>query len=397
MAAQNVTSPYSTLGLGDISTQSTGRYSISGVSVSRRNENTYNDGNPASLSSLGLKSVNFDLTGKGRSSRFPSKAIDTASAFSKDFVVHNVSMAFKPFHATGFALGLKPYSTVNYQYPLPDAIYNDQTQGFSRQVEGSGGINQIYGSLGHAWSKNFSVGITAAYLFGSTQKMTSYLDNNLGLDISKNEISFYSGGKFDFGLQYYTDANRSWQHTWGLTFTANTRLKGYRKTEYTSSDTIFGEKSNGPAHFKLPISGLLGYTASNKRGLSISVEGGYYNWEKQSLNYTNSYTSPNFHIAAGWEYARTVKSYLEGFTYEKYYLGMGLIAENSYFHLNGNKIWDYGFTLGGGYNVTGRLYLHGGLELGRRGSFSSAQIKENYTQFTLGISVKNIWYKFGTQ
>ena len=391
--SQNVTSPYSTLGIGDIDTKNTGRYAISGASISRRNSNTYNDANPASLTSLGFKLINFDITGRGRASTFQASKSDTLSAVSKDFVLRNISLSFRPHLRSAFAFGLKPFSSVNYKYPLPDAVYNTQVKGYSRSVEGTGGINQAYGSFGYAISKKLSAGITGSYLFGSSQKNTAYYDEALYLDIKKEEYKFYSGANVLAGLQYYTNANRQWQHTVGLTAAAGTNLKGYSKTEYVSSDSTFLEKSNGSAVFKLPISTGLGYTASNKQGLSISAEGNYYYWPKQSLNYINTYTSPSVRFSAGWEYAKIAHYYLHEATYEKYYLGMGLTAQNSYYHLNKNKVWDYAVSFGGGYNISGSMYLHAGLELGYKGSYTSRQIKERYTQFTLGFTVRNMWYK----
>ncbi|MGC4232789.1 MAG: hypothetical protein QM594_07400 [Niabella sp.] len=391
--SQNVTSPYSTLGIGDIDTKNAGRYSISGVSTSRRNSNTYNDANPASLTSLGFKLINFDLSGRGRASTFQASRADTLSAVSKDFVLRNISLSFRPHLRSAFAFGLKPYSSVNYKYPLPDAAYNTQLNGYSRSVEGTGGINQVYGSYGYAISKNFSAGITGSYLFGSAQKNTAYYDESLYLDIQKEEYKFYSGAKLLTGLQYYTNADKPWQHTIGLTASAGTDLKGYAKTEYISSDTTFLEKSNGSVSFKAPASAGLGYTASNKQGLSMSIEGNYYYWPKQSLSYTNTYTSPAAQLSAGWEYAKITQYYLNSSTYEKYYLGMGFTAQNSYYHLNGNKIWDYAVSFGGGYNISGSMYIHAGMELGYKGSHKVRQIKERYTQFTLGVTVRNMWYR----
>ncbi|MBK9486622.1 MAG: hypothetical protein IPO01_15985 [Chitinophagaceae bacterium] len=51
--AQNVSSPYSILGVGDIETNDYGRYSASGgAAVSRREPGSYNFSNPASLTAL---------------------------------------------------------------------------------------------------------------------------------------------------------------------------------------------------------------------------------------------------------------------------------------------------------------------------------------------------------
>ena len=115
--AQNVTSPYSILGVGDIDTRTFDRYAVSGsTGISRRNATSYNFSNPASLTGLSPKVMNFDITGSGRFSTFKSPVEDTLSAISKDFVIKQVSMAFRNSAKTAFAFGLRPYSSVNYKY-----------------------------------------------------------------------------------------------------------------------------------------------------------------------------------------------------------------------------------------------------------------------------------------
>ena len=392
--AQNVTSPYSILGVGDIDTRTFDRYAVSGsTGISRRNATSYNFSNPASLTGLSPKVMNFDITGSGRFSTFKSPVEDTLSAISKDFVIKQVSMAFRNSAKTAFAFGLRPYSSVNYKYDQPAVVYSDGTAGYSRSIEGTGGINQVYGSFGYALGKNWSAGITASYQFGSTQKNTTYTDEQLNLDITKEEYSFYNGASVLGGIQYYTSADKQWQHTIGLTLSAGSNLKGYARTDYVQADSVFLTQSDGKALFKMPVSAGLGYTATNRQGLSLSLEAAYYHWPYQAINYTNSYTAPSVRFAAGWEYARLARYALTNTSYEKYYLGMGVNAQNSYFYLNGAKIWEYAVTMGGGYNLSGNLYLHGGLEFGLRGFNSAGQIQERYTQFTLGFTIKDIWFR----
>lgn len=394
-AAQNVTSPYSNLGIGDIDNKDFSRYAASGsAALARRNEVSYNFFNPASLTSLGEKVVNLEFMMRGRSSVFRMSTTDTSTAASKDLTIKRISLSFRPSPRTGFAFGLRPYSSVNYQYQLSGVVYSDGTAGYSRTVEGDGGINQAYGSLGYALGKRFSAGITGSFLFGNTTRKTSYTDPLLDLDITKKEYSYYNGATLQTGVQYYTPAQRKWQHTIGFTTTAGTRLKGYSKTEYLNADTAFLTSNNGSAVFNMPLSAGIGYTLSNREGLSLSVEGEYYHWPKQAINYSNSYTAPSVRLGAGWEYAKR-QQYLTsgGASYEKYYLAMGVTAQNSYYLLAGNHVWDYSATLGGGYNVARNLYMHGGLEFGVRGSNKAGQIREQYTQFTLGLTIRDIWFR----
>ena len=172
------------------------------------------------------------------------------------------------------------------------------------------------------------------------QKKCNVFRRNLELEIVNKQYSFYTGANILGGLQYYTSPQRQWQHTIGLTASGGTALKGYSKTEYTEADTTFREKSNGTAIFKMPVSAGLGYTASNKQGLSMSLEGVYYHWPRQKINYTNSYTSPSVKCPQAGSIQNKQKQ-----MYRMKILP-GHVQQNSYYLLNGNKLWDYSLTLG---------------------------------------------------
>ena len=172
--AQNVTSPYSVLGIGDIDTKDFGRYFASGdASLARRDVTSYNFSNPASLTSLPPKVVNFDISMRRRFSNFMVPGQDTSTGITKDFVVKRITLAFQPFAKTGMAFGLNPYSSVNYQYVLNKPILDGNSY-YTKNIDGSGGLNQIYYSVARSFGKKFSAGLTASWLFGSLINTTTY-------------------------------------------------------------------------------------------------------------------------------------------------------------------------------------------------------------------------------
>ena len=60
--------------------------------------------------------MNFDVGMRGQVSVFQLPGTDTLTAASKDFAIKRITMAFRVSQSTGIALGLRPYSSVNYQY-----------------------------------------------------------------------------------------------------------------------------------------------------------------------------------------------------------------------------------------------------------------------------------------
>ncbi|MGN6531245.1 MAG: hypothetical protein ACTHK0_05790 [Ginsengibacter sp.] len=387
--AQNVTSPYSILGIGDIDTKDFGRYFATGdASLARRDPSAYNFSNPASLTSLPFKVVNFDISMRGRASTFMVPGQDTLSSVTKDFVVKRITLAFRPFAKTAMAFGLKPFSSVNYQYVTNKAIL-DGNNYYTKNIDGSGGINQMYFSVARSLSKRISAGVTASWLFGSLINTTSYTGNTLNVGITRTETNFYKGGLFQAGLQYYTLSDKKWQHKIGLTFSAGTNLAGQLTTDYSENDTIKVTNILNDQNFKLPVTIGFGYAATSPNGLTFSADVNYYDWPYQSVNYENSFTNPSIRASAGMEYSKKATS-MNG-TYEKYYLGLGASIENSYIRINNNYLWDYSFSVGGGYNISRAISVYGGFEAGKKGNESLGQIKENYNQFVIGFSLKDIW------
>ncbi|MET0636898.1 MAG: hypothetical protein ABWZ25_12785 [Chitinophagaceae bacterium] len=386
LTAQNVTSPYSILGIGDIETKNAGRYFISGnTAISRRDPWAYNFSNPASLTGLPLKTMHFDLLIRGKISSFSFPDDDTATTPSKDLILRRISLAFKVTEKTGFAFGLQPYSTVNYKLNQ-NRVQLDNSTVYDKAVEGSGGLNQVYFSAGHVLGQQISAGITASYLFGSVQEDTRYYSSYM--DITRKRSDSYSGLLVQGGLQFYSKPGTRWNHVLGLTGSVGSKLNGQLSTEYSENSVVINKSLDDGSEFRLPLSAGVGYSATSPAGITLSIEGGYSHWTYQKVNYQNSYTYPTYKGGIGMEYSfKDARTH----TWERGFLGIGLNAENSYIRIEKQKLWDYSLSLGGGLNVSNNLSVYSGLELGQKGNKTNGQIRENYTQIVLGLTLKDLW------
>ena len=391
--AQNVSSPYSILGIGDIENNDYGRYSASGsAAVSRREPGSYNFSNPASLTAIPYKTINFDFGFRGKISQFKLTGADTLTSPSKDFVVKRVTIAFKVTPKTAFAFGVKPFSTVNFQYAAPASVSDGDAE-YLKYTEGTGGINQVYFSIAKEIKPRLSVGATASWLFGSVQNSIEYFNSDLGLDIIRSETNFYNAAGIQAGLQYYTAPARKWLHGFGITTTAYTNLKGQKTTEYEEFGINIKTLSPENIQFNMPLSVSGGYSISNQKGISFHLQGDYQNWSTRKLNYQKTYVKDAYGLHAGFEYSKRKSN--SKTTWEDYYIGLGVKMEQSYLVLNNNHLNDYAATFGVGKNISRLLSVNAGLAVGRRGSSSLNQIQENYYQFNIGLTLKDIW--FGTK
>jgi hypothetical protein len=388
--SQNVTSPYTILGIGDVETKDFGRYFGSGsASLARRDINSYNYSNPASLTALPFKTMNFDIVTRGRSSSFSFPDSDTSLGFpSNDFVVKRITMAFKVGKTTGLAFGLRPYSSVNYSYIQDKAVLDGNTTYF-KMVEGSGGINQFYFSFAKEINKRISIGATGSWLFGSLERVTQYFSPSISLSINKTEKDFYTGALLQGGIQYYSLPGKKWRHQLGIVSSISTNLHGELTTDYADGQASIKKDLETGRSFNLPISAGFSYSAIKYDKFTFSVEGNYQYWKHKKVNYANSYINPAFRLSGGFEYAFLKKQ--GGAKYEKGYISLGANIENSYLHIRNNSLWDVSFSFGGGKNISRFISVYSGLEVGNKGRKDYNQVKENYTQFILGVTIKDIW------
>jgi hypothetical protein len=127
--------------------------------------------------------------------------------------------------------------------------------------------------------------------------------------------------------------------------------------------------------------------------MSFNVQADYQHWTTTSLNYYSSYIKDAYGVHAGFEYSNRIIN--SNYIIEKYYIALGARMEQSYLVINNNHLNDYALTFGGGKNFSRYLSLSAGVEVGKKGSSSLGQIQENYTQFNIGLTAKELW--FGTK
>jgi hypothetical protein len=391
--AQNTTSPYSILGIGDIETKDFGRYFASGnAATARRDAMSYNFSNPASLTALPFKTMNMDIAFRGRVINFNSPYDNETSATSKDFVLKRISLAFKVSEKTAFAAGLRPFSTVNYKYYGSSSI-DDGNATVYKSTDGEGGINQVYVSYAKQLSKRWDAGITASWLFGNSTRNNTYYSSEADLNITGKFQQFYYGGAVTAGLQYHSEKSKKLRHQVGVTGSFYQSLKGEYTGSYSDATAVLSTEIKDNT-FKMPVQFNAGYAATLKNTYTLSVEGQYAKWDYQKLNYTNSFVDNTYKFGIGLEYAPRMKKS----NIEKYYLAAGFNYERNYMVINKNYMHDISVSFGGGYNASRIIYLHAGIETGKKGDTNAGQYKENYVQFVVGFTLKDIWIgakKFG--
>lgn len=387
--AQNTTSPYSILGIGDIETKDFGRwYGMGSSSVALASPLFVNASNPASLTSLDERMMIFDLANRGKSAKFRYAGVDTFTNTAKDFSIRRISLAFKINKNCAFSVGLKPYSTINYLLSEDNTI--NGSSALSKQVDGSGGLNQVYFSLARKLNKRLSVGITSSYYFGSANIKTQYYGEQLALALDRQQYDIMSAFQFQAGLQYVANTSGKVNHRFGLTISNPATISQRTETEYLNNNVSIKTVNSTKKNFSLPLAASVGYAAVFNKAFTVSVDAAFSNWKKQKVDYPNSYTTPSGRISAGFEYAN--RKQINGYSYEAWYLQAGVNAEKNYISILNNPLYSYSFSAGFGKNLSRQFSFYSGIEFGQKGDKAYGQITEKYTQYVVGLTFKEFWF-----
>ncbi len=390
LSAQNTTSPYSILGVGDIETKDFGRwYGMGSTSISLASPYYVNASNPASLMELNERMMTFDIANRGKNAKFRYPGADTLTQTTKDFSVRRISLAFKFNKKSAFSFGIKPFSTINYLLEENTGGSTDASA-LIKKVDGSGGLNQLYFSYARRLAKNLNIGVTTSYYFGSANINTQYNSQELSLAFSKQEYRIMNAFQFQAGLQYVVKASDIVTHRFGLTISNPTAVKQSIETSYLNNSVSIKNTSQTTSDFKLPLTMGAGYAFVYNDNLTVSADVQYSNWIKQGLAYVNSYTTPSGRVSAGIEYVNMRK--INKYKVENWYLQAGANYETNYFTINGNALNSYEFSAGFGKNLSALISMYGGYEVGVKGSNASGQIKEHFNQFVIGFTLKEYWY-----
>lgn len=399
--AQNNASPYSIVGIGDIEKSTFDRTTGMGYAgVALSSSRSLFNINPASYSFLDDYYFNVETSFRYKGVSYAGKPItDGANNSSADLVSKKIVFAIKVKPKWGFSFGLLPFSTTNYSFSAKKTV---QGTGFTANAyyEGSGSMNQAYVANSFKIAKGLSVGLQLSYLFGQQQQ-----EETIGTDLSngslytKRNISLGKGFAVA-GMQYNTKLNKKWNLAFGATVSNKTQLDAsYSLLVQDGTQTIENNEQYKSSYFTLPVMFTTGIAATLKDRYTFAVDYNHQDWSSAKNTGVNYTLTNSDRVSAGFQYSQKkplsaiFQNYVDkNTTYEKSFFQAGVFYSNSYLKMYGQQLKDYGFTIGGGLHSSRGLGIQGALEIGQRGTTANGLIKENYTQFTLTLLYKELWY-----
>ena len=394
--AQNNTSPYSLIGIGDIEKSSFDRTSGMGHAGVALSSNRYiYQVNPASYAALDQHFFHFEAAARFKYVSYTGSPVsDFSNNKSSDLQFKKVTLGTKITPRWAIGLGLTPYSTVNYSFAGEKPIQGSNL--FANAFySGTGSTNQAFITNSFVVNKNLNIGLQTSYLFGQIEErevLSGQLTDS-GVITSRN-VSV-GQARFKLGAQYQAKLNRLWNIAAGGTISNKTDLRANYSLRAVSGNTVLLEDEYyKTSYFTLPLSYQVGAAATFRNMFTLAFDYQYDGWRQTNYSGVSYMLDNSQRFSGGFEYSKK-GSYMNQ-SYEKFFLQTGLFYSDSYLRINGIQLKDYGLTFGAGAELSrtqlSSLAIQGAIELGVRGTTEKGLIRERYSQFTLTLCYRDFWF-----
>ena len=163
ISAQNqLNSPYSRFGIGDLQSNVLSEYAaMGGTSIASNNAKIVNPYNPASYTSFKPNSFIFSTGGMHQTTNMLTTDLEQTTNYTS---FSHLILGFPITKKIGASIGMLPYSRVGYVLENSEFINNIGKVDYT--YNGDGGLNMLYFGGAYQVMDNLSVGANANYLFG---------------------------------------------------------------------------------------------------------------------------------------------------------------------------------------------------------------------------------------
>lgn len=422
-------SPFTRYGIGDLftGTHAIGR-AMGGLSAAYADGINNNVGqginfnNPATYGQFFMVSYDIGLTIDSRLLR----SENPSGEFRSNYFYPSYVTVGVPLNRTknlGMAFGLRPVSRINYSVVNRERIAGDS---LATIYEGTGGLNQVFVGIGKKW-KDLSIGFNTGYNFGRREINTRkaflndtafYYQSKSGTTTNFGNFFLQGGIQYEFSVHKQTDEKTKTTSNYlirlGATGSLSQKLNGTQNiSRETYTQTAAGDltidsvlhindvkgKVEIPSTYAAGIT--LHKTISNNRGIfemwSIGAEYTSTQWSKYRFYGQPDQLNNSWQMKLGAQFSPDPingRGYWNNVNYRA-----GFFFGKDYVNADGNGLKQYGISLGAGlpvrkWNNYDRQFtvLNMAFQFGKRGS-SVNNITENFFQFTLGMSLSDIWFQ----
>jgi long-subunit fatty acid transport protein len=399
---QAAPSPFTTYGLGEFYGNGLIQNQGTGTGVAQPQYWYINNMNPALLVFNNMTSFQVGVIGESRQVHG-----DTTNEKNSGGNLNYIAMAF-PVKVLKWSttIGLMPYTNVDFKFQYRDYAYDPLGAVVDTLVtreSGSGGLTQVYWSNGVRLTKDLSVGLRSAYMFGPISNVyTNVLTTTpnqgdpylVNIENKKNVHGF----NFALGVSYILDSlgrKKDRRVSFGAVYSiaSNYKAKVLNRISRTSlaGDTIEKytiDSEAGKVH--LPESYTFGVAYGRGNRWNVSTEFFYQDWGKfKSVNSEDEGLTGAWRTALGGEFTAdpyALENYLKRITFRA-----GVSYQEYPYYANNARVTDYGINLGLSLPA-GRSSVDLAAQFGKRGDKTVNVLEETYFRIFFGITFNDQWF-----
>lgn len=392
--AQNMNSPYSIYGVGDIDFRAYNRTSGMGSTGLALQSSFYIiDNNPAAITGLTRSFYLVDVAATGKSVQYSGDPINPGNSSNKDFWIKRFGLAIKLNKIWASAVGIRQFSNINYKFAGSKPVEGSMTT-YATDYEGTGGMNEYYWTNAISLGKHLSLGLKSSIIAGSINQAETLSDPNLQTTISTQEQDYLGQLRLQAGVLYGTAVNKKWDFSIGGRYEPQVKINSERTLTVTENNTtIVNNDLLKDGLFYLPNTYAGGIALKHNKRTSFALDYVYEDWSSLHIRQQGWQLVSNNRVSGGIEFSKQKR--IAGQMIEKRYFQLGGFFNNSYLQVRNNPIKEFGFTAGMGGALNGSFHYNLALEAGTRGTTRSGLIRENYIQFTLAVSYRDFIFSKG--
>ncbi|MFT6797467.1 MAG: long-subunit fatty acid transport protein [Maribacter sp.] len=405
-AQQGTVSPYSIFGIGDLRAVGTIENQMMGGIAVYADSIHLNHRNPAAYSQLGLDVwenqglVVYTAGISNKQFRFRDFTSEERSAVTN---LDYLSLGFSLGNKLGMGFGIMPYTATGYNF-VEEQVSGPQS--LTNVINGEGGLNRVYYSVGYEIIKNVSIGATLNYNFGTFDRERLQQIEGVQFGSFDRKNSDVNGFDFNYAVNYTPAIND--KYTLHTSVRVNTQGNLVSKNERRIGSFSVGtggtiEEINVDleaqnlknTEFKIPTTTTLGVGIGENRKWFI---GGEYSFQGMSA-FENPFLGVEnvvYKDASSFAFGGFItpdsgsfSSYLNRMTYRA-----GLRLDKTGMVVSDVDINNFGITFGVGLPLGRSLSnLNLGFELGKRGTTRANLVEESYLKINIGLSLNDRWFQ----
>lgn len=350
--------------------------------------------NPASWSSLSRTRIEFSFVYQGL---LVANSSDSKYYSDGEFKGFTFAFPVSISNGIGVAMGLVPYSRVNYLLEEKTDAQNESGSAYTTKYVGKGGLSKIF--IGGSYKLPFDLimGATLEYYFGNLRYTTTVEFDDASNISAEYELLYAPTG---FGTTVglispdlsgiFNSENIS---DFRLSFSANAISKLETDTSLsTVSSSISDTLGTGFVKMKIPFRVIGGATLKMNNKFIFALDYFYQPWSYYSLNDVKSNNLKDAHkVSLGFEY-RPIREPGMSF-WEQIMLRAGLSYEQSQYTFNNTDLNQYSIFAGFSLPLSPENTIDFAFEYSSRGTTDHNLIKEDFFKLNLGISFGDIWFQ----